>query len=299
MKSLLKILSVVLFGLLFQDGVAQQLTTNNLYTQNRFLFNPANTGDHGGVSAFLNARRQWLGVDGSAMTSTFGIHSPISKNMSLGGILINEDIGVYRRFSGALTYSYKVNITTDQSLTLGISGGFEDFRVRPDLVSSDDMPDILNVAEARNRMSFRAGFGIRYKWQGLEIDLVAPQLFIKDYNDKQQFAGMLSYTAEFSSLSVQPSVMYKTIPYDDAKAQIDANLVIMWSGAVWGGFTYRMATSNSMIFKAGLSFSDLHLGYAYEMSSDGVANYADGTHELVLAAKFGKKKKRAVTESID
>ena len=58
-----KITSALCLSLIAFAGFAQQLPLNDLYYENRYLFNPANAGDQGALVGFLNHRRQWVGLE--------------------------------------------------------------------------------------------------------------------------------------------------------------------------------------------------------------------------------------------
>ena len=99
-----KIASLMCFTLVALAGFAQQLPLNDLYYDNRYLFNPANAGDQGYLVGFLNHRRQWVGLEGAPVTNVLSVHSPLgNKNIGLGGTLSSDRYGFSQRIAGSFT----------------------------------------------------------------------------------------------------------------------------------------------------------------------------------------------------
>jgi hypothetical protein len=76
MRNIYRILAALLLVMIVNAGFAQHRTPYNLYTQNRILLNPANTGDYG--QAFVDVRNQW-NIPQAPETYTLGVQALLVK----------------------------------------------------------------------------------------------------------------------------------------------------------------------------------------------------------------------------
>lgn len=116
------------FGL---SASAQQDPMFTKYMFNSLAFNPAYAGTHGYLSSTVLVRDQWLswnkGTDsyggGAPMTYTANVHSPFKRNTGLGAYVSQDRIGS-TAFTGIdLSYAYRLRVTEDLQLSLGLQGG--------------------------------------------------------------------------------------------------------------------------------------------------------------------------------
>ncbi len=276
-----KLLFIFVLALSATTSFAQQLSTHNIYTQNRFLYSPANTGDAGYPMFVLNVRNQWTGIEGAPKTRFIGFHSPMGKKMSMGGKVISDQRGVFSRMSATLDYSYQVDFTETQHLTMGLSGGFENNEVDRTKIHAQDYVDITSVSFNNfDGIIFGASTGLRYNLKNFEIDFAAPELFQHNYSLRKHFIVMSSYDFYFDDKkwNIEPSFLYRTVPY--SPTQIDYNLYANWNKFIWGQFTYRSQTS--MIFSAGLRYFNVDLGYAFELNTNQLGSISNGSYEIFV-----------------
>lgn len=311
MKTTLKILSVIALVVMINSTTAQHLTIKNLYTQNQFLFNPAYTGSEG--VAFVDAQNQWVGWDDAPESYTFGIHSQIGNSGMNGlGLLISRDsYGIYKRTAGAVNYSYSVKFDEEaiNKLSFGISGGFVDNRTT-DVVGLEGYSDnaILD-AEEYEGVTFSAGFGLKYSWNDkLKIGFAMPQIFEDaTYDFKPYINANVGYKfyAVADKMEIEPSVMlrnYKASSVGEySNGQYDLNMYMCYDQTVWIGGTYRNNfgedPSAAYILKAGVTLSNIGIGYAYQKMVDDFAP-SGGTHEICISYYFDKARKDKLNENL-
>jgi type IX secretion system PorP/SprF family membrane protein len=309
MKRILKLIGVLLLLLLVKTGIAQLPTTlpHNLYTQNRILFNPANTGDLG--QAFINIRNHWSVAQGPE-NYTFGAQSKIGKkrNMGLGVVLERDEYGVYQDTKGMLNYSYTATLAENHNLSFGLSGGFVDKRVDTKSIYSD----LENAGQANSELDaiindykgsrFGAGVGLTYNWKKkLEIGFAMPDLFEQEtYDLKQYFVGMISYKfyAIPEKLEIQPSVLFAAYTREDYSVNhADLNLYACLNQTLWVQGTYR-TESPAFVIAAGVNLYNIGVGYGYQHQMDELPQTFGGVHEVMLTYYFDKDRKEKLNEEL-
>jgi type IX secretion system PorP/SprF family membrane protein len=87
---------------------------------------------------------------------------------------------------------------------------------------------------------------------------------------------------------LEPSFLLKTSELN--MSQLDITLKIYSMGLWWAGLAYR--TGSALSFQIGAKVQKLYFGYAYDYSLSNLQNYTFGTHELILALKFGDSSRR-------
>ena len=123
MKAIFKTF-IFVFLLSALSSQAQILVRNNFYVQNPYLINPALTGFHGEVTAYLNYRDQWQGLSGAPEVGQLGVHGPISEHMGLGAKASILSSGIFRETMVDLTWAYWMNVHEGATLSVGASMGF-------------------------------------------------------------------------------------------------------------------------------------------------------------------------------
>jgi type IX secretion system PorP/SprF family membrane protein len=306
-----KLISALCLSIIAFAGFAQQLPLNDLYYENRYLFNPANAGDQGYLVGFLNHRRQWVGLEGAPVTNTLSVHSPLGKgNIGLGGTISSDRTDLYQRITGSFTYSHRFNFSEKivHSIAFGASLGFVDNKINLGSAVVDDNSDpLLQGGNAISGTAFNIDFGLRYNLKGLEFGFAIPQLFetqisyaaasqdARKFTLRRAMVGYLGYKFKIKDKwFIQPSVLLR----NSAKAtQIDGNLNLSYKDIIWLGATYR--TSGGIIPSLGFKVADqFTVAYAYEFAgSSGISSRGNGTHEIMAGFRLsGNKNKNAELE---
>ncbi|MBX2963561.1 MAG: PorP/SprF family type IX secretion system membrane protein [Cyclobacteriaceae bacterium] len=281
-------------------ALAQSTILYSSYYMNPSLYNPAFTGSSGYSELFLNFRRQWSGYEGAPTTGTLNVHLPLNFKTSLGFNAFQDKAGIIRTTSGMATFAYHVhfgnNVEDENRLSFGLSAGLTN-----SFLKDPDNPD--DPAVANNTTYFLNGqFGLSYQLKNLNIAFGIPGLFnsyvVSDvgfntpgFDQLKNTISSLSYRFDFSGLSFQPMVIYRT---SELSNQFEALGIFTIKQLVWLGGSYRQDYGAAVL--AGLQVVDkFRLGYAYEFSTDGVAEFNNGTHEIQLALRIGKKQVKRPT----
>ena len=149
------LLTVVFFGVFVFQSVGQQRPHYTQYILNTFIINPAVAGIENYWDVKMSHRHQWVGLDGSPVTTYLTIQGPLKKSnytrenpntfhpsgenprgheywedygatdphAGVGLTILNDATGPLNRFSIAATFAYHLPVGMRTSLSGGISLG--------------------------------------------------------------------------------------------------------------------------------------------------------------------------------
>ncbi|WP_335964246.1 type IX secretion system membrane protein PorP/SprF [Galbibacter sp. PAP.153] len=277
---------------------AQQYPQYTQYMYNTMSLNPGYTGSRGHLSMVGLYRTQWVGLDGAPETQTFGIDSPVGKNVGLGLNIVNDALGPTNELYIDANFSYTIRLDeNDKLLSFGLKGGGRFFDADFSKGNYQD-PDVSFQGDI-NRFYPTIGAGVYYHTQKAYIGLSVPNFFAEDHYDNVEekigtermhfyFIGGrvfdLSYNVKF-----KPAFMVKFVPAAPVIADFSANF--MFYDRLTLGAAYRWGDSFSALF--GIQITDgLSLGYAYDATTTNLKNYSSGTHEIFLRFEFISNKKK-------
>lgn len=284
---------------------AQEAPIHNQFFMNPFVYNPAYAGHDEHPVVYLSHRRQWMGIEGAPVSSNLSFHTELNESLAIGANIYTEKRGLLTTSSAELALGYKVNLGEAHYIQFGLAFGAGS--------NSIDLSEVSNVSAipiepSDNSMYLDGRFGIKYKIKRFNLGLALPSLFDRDYiSDKgfgemtispmERYSIMASYEIIFSpdNFSFEPHVLYSTLGNDFN--HIEGVGIFHIKNIVWLGASYRMDYGITGL--GGVKIKDfLTLGYAYELSSDQVAGYTNGTHEIQLSIKLGEKKEKEKEEKI-
>lgn len=289
---------VFLWGLCF-PLFGQQQTMYTQYMFNGLALNPAYAGSHGALSLTALTREQWSGLEGAPSTQTFAIHSPIkNKNISLGMVLLRDQIGVSKEHSVYGSYAYRIAMDKG-TLSMGLQVGFTSYR--------EDLNDLLLLqrpaADFQNYKSsflpnfgaglfytserFYVGFSVPRMLQN-SIDQDNPVSFAKEVRHYFLTGGYLFYLSK--DLKLKPNFLLKVV--EGAPIQLDLNANLLIKDLIWVGISHRFGADWNAILELQLS-KRFRLGYAYDFASTtDLSAVQSGSHEFMLNYVFVKPEQR-------
>ena len=147
-----------LFGIMFltlgQWTVsAQQLPYTSLIPEARYFWNPAMTGLNKTMDIDLFFRKQWVGFDGSPLTTFAGLNMPFTDyNMAAGGAIYMDRVGPVSKTGLLANYAYHIkDAMGDESLfSMGLQAGFQQysFNANNAVVVNDGDPFLISNQSA-------------------------------------------------------------------------------------------------------------------------------------------------------
>jgi type IX secretion system PorP/SprF family membrane protein len=280
---------IIVFLMFLFAGIKAQITgIYNFYTNNLFYFSPAHAGDKEQFAAFMDYREHLSNLVDPIRTGMFGIHSPITKKMNLGGIIKTDRMGLYETVSARLDYAFRTKIATDHTLAFGINGGGMQRNLNyTDAVVFDPGDPTLLPDYAKSYIWF-AGASLNYRFKNFNFDFAIPVLYKTTQNFYQNYWTFLSYNIYTKSQKwmFQPSV---ALNYTSGKQfGYQANLMINYYDVFWFQPTYK--ANNSLAFSAGVNLKKFGIAYAYETNSSSLAAIGGPSHEIMLSYGLYKPK---------
>ncbi|UOB18512.1 PorP/SprF family type IX secretion system membrane protein [Abyssalbus ytuae] len=285
----------IILGLIKAYG--QQTPVFADYRYNTLVINPSFSGFYEEAEAVLSGRTFLNGIEGSPSTISFAAHGPVNSKIGIGGMLIQDKIGVTSKTGVYGTYAFKLNLGyadyqsdwyySPQSLSLGLIGGISYYK--------EDLLD-LNISEDPNFQdnitatvpSF--GIGVFYNNRNFYVGFSVPNLLDSSISGENNVeinsnyylnAGYRFYTSRY--LFIEPGVLFKYT--NGAPWQVDINAVFNYLNKFEFGAGYR-TTSTLNIFAGFYLSRNWRMIYNFNPS---LGNSPLGkTHGIVLSYRFGK-----------
>ncbi|MDZ7738876.1 MAG: type IX secretion system membrane protein PorP/SprF [Bacteroidales bacterium] len=321
MKFEKRILLFMAFMTLAVTSSAQQLPLYSQYLFNMYLINPAVAGSDGYTSFNMTAREQWLGYSGAPRTYSFSYQTRLLKRshiikktnvrrkvfkpsrdgkVGLGGYVFSDRNGLINRTGMQATYSYHTWLYGGTQLSFGLSGTAFHFRIDEQNIRLEDPDDPILYSNLREGVFIPdANFGVYILNYRYNVGFSVEQLFqsyVKLGNPGYRNLQLMrhyylfgSYTFLLSQESeIHPNFMFRMS--EQLKPQIDIGAKYTFKQDFWLGLSYR--TGNIIITSLGARFDNFYFGYAFDYSFSEIQNYTYGSHEIMLAMKFGSSARR-------
>lgn len=295
----IKELSFIAFSLIFTSGVyAQQIRQSNMYSFNKFGFNPAYAGSSGCTEVNFSHMNQWVKVDGAPLTNFLSANTLIGKNLGLGANLMLDRSGMMQQFNTNFAASYGITLAKEHRLRLGLSAGFFQVQVDPTNAIAFDAGDQIVEGGVQSSNALNTEAGLLYTYKDLEVSFSSQQVMetrsnfsaysLDGYGLKRHLVGFVSYKYAINDqIKLIPNVMYKGI---NAANQFDVNADVAYKDFIYGGLGYR--TQVGLVGRIGVNIKKLFfIGYSYEIPMQNIAKYGSGSHEIALGLKFCKTPK--------
>jgi type IX secretion system PorP/SprF family membrane protein len=283
---------------------AQQTPQSNVYGYNKYSINPAFVGSSNCTEINFSHLNQWVKIDGAPLTSLVSVNSRIGKSFGLGGQILIDKIGMLQQISGLGTVSYGLNFG-DHNIRLGVSVGYNQYRVNPSSAIAFDNQDPIVNGGLQSAGALNTEIGLAYVWKNLELAIASKQLLqtysnfgynnLQGYGLRRHISGLVGYRIGLNDKwSVKPSVWAKGT---NNGYQFDINADVNYKDLFYGGLGYR--TNVGMIARVGMNIQKLFfIGYAYETPMSNIASYSAGSHEIILGLRLCKKVKNQPIEEV-
>jgi type IX secretion system PorP/SprF family membrane protein len=296
---------IILFTLALFTGTAMCAQQDPMVTQYMFsghFLNPAYAGSHDYANLTVLGRRQWMGFDGAPFSSFLSFDMPISiKNIGVGGVVMNDNIGVTSRSEVAGTFSYHLKLSDKATLAVGLRAGVTYYRAKLTELQIWDQQDQVFMQNVNGKILPNSGAGIYFYmprfFAGVSIPNVinykegtalalniagAPNLERHYYGT----AGVVIPAGK--NFEIKPSGLVKYVP--GAPIEFDANINVLMYKTLWIGGSYRTNDGIQGIIEYQAT-PKLRIGYAYDIALTDLRRYNSGSHEIMIAWDFIKEEK--------
>ncbi|MCB8994797.1 MAG: type IX secretion system membrane protein PorP/SprF [Bacteroidales bacterium] len=307
-----------LFILCTQQIDAQQVPLYSQYTMNGFLLNPAVAGSEGYTAINLTAREQWLGLKDAPKTHALSGQTRLLKNsyiskkssvrkspmmgsrsgkVGLGAYVFNDQNGPIDRTGLQLSYAYHIRMRKSQ-LSFGISGVAYQFSVDQSKIRFEYEDEFWQNAK-KSIFIPDANIGVYFSNPKMFAGLSMSQLFqsalklgekgYAEYKMKRYYHLIGGYDININDyFSIEPSILIKST--GSFVWQADFNTKFIFNEEYWAGLSYR--TGGALIFMGGVRVDKFFFGYAFDYTLSSIMKHSYGSHEFMVALKFGDNARR-------
>ena len=291
---------VFLFVLTLLTGEinAQQEPMFTQYMFNTLSINPAIAGTKKSINANSLSRFQWVGMEGSPKTFSVGLHSPVNnRKIGVGLTILSDKIGPVTNTHISLNYAYRLIITEDLTLSMGIKGGISSYYAglsHLDVIDNEDPQFIDN----EKKLSPNLGFGFYLYHERFYVGFAVPKLletsideeYAESFTDlKRHYYIHAGYTMQLSSEWVfKPSLLTKAV--SGSPTSNDITLQFLYNNKIWIGGMYRLGDAAGLFGDVAIN-RQLMLGYGYDSSLNSMMGANSGSHELMIIYEFDIRRK--------
>jgi type IX secretion system PorP/SprF family membrane protein len=227
---------------------------------------------------------------------------------------------VFTDFNGAFnrtglqgTYAYHIPLDRAQ-LSFGLSLTAFQFRMNEEKMILHDADDELFLNSKKSAIIPDANVGVYYTTPDYYIGLSGMQLFeslLKLSNSDfgpgfkmvRHYFLIGGYRFEINrNLILEPSILLKMT--EKFVSQLDVNLRAQFNKQYWAGLAYRTGGSyslseesisgvgSSIVVMGGVKVDKYYFGYAFDYTLSAIGKRTWGSHEIMVAAKFGDTARR-------
>lgn len=299
-------LGILVLIIITNTCFAQQDPMYTQYMFNTQTINPAYAGTWESIGFMALARQQWIGLDGAPSTYTFSFQSPLRKEeIALGLNILNDKVGLEKRFSVFGDYSYLLKINKQTNLRLGLKAGFTNYsnNLQAYHLYPDGLTDLLFQGEIGTRFMPNFGIGAFLHSKTYYIGLSVPKLVHNEFqNNYNNFSTQAELRHFFligglvvnlnEDIKFKPTFLAKATAAAPVEFDFSANLLI--KEKIWLGTMYR--TGDAFGFIAQWIFDKkLRIGYAIDFTTTKLHNYQNGTHEIMVSYELRLMKEKFVS----
>lgn len=268
----------------------QQFPISSHYTVNPYSINPAFAGMTNKSEFFMNYRKDWSSIQGSPVTFRINGNRRVYKNMYIGGELLGDQADIFYRLKAGLSYTYRVQLASDQFLSFGLAGHLYQGLIRIDQTNADlDDPILRNLDRILNT-SYNAGFGLVYNRDQLFMGFGMPIMMRTKEAYLSTNEGTFSFERAFDFYAgnkfdldyrweFQPSFMLRKTM--NQPLTMDFSGLFIYEKQLWLGALYRSTVLFGLTAGGSLQ-NGMLINYTYEVGAGGIHSRSGGTHEITI-----------------
>jgi type IX secretion system PorP/SprF family membrane protein len=315
------IIWTVLLGFL-PEIVAQETPMFSQYMMNGFLYNPAIAGSDGYTSFNLTSRLQWAGIKDAPRTNSISFQTRLlrrnymirrnsvkqknkvtatrSGRVGIGGAILTDRTGAFNRTGVQFTYGYHIFLNNSQ-LSFGLTGNIYQFKYDFTRDQFAD-PDLVAGLVTQLNKSFYvpdANFGVFYlrsrTYAGISVEnmlqssIRVGNTILKETRLLRTYYLTGAYHIKINyDFDLEPSLIARI--NEKIAFQADATCKVFYKENYWLGLSLR--TNKEIISFLGVHYDRFYFGYAFDYGLNMLTSYTYGSHEVMLALKFGDNARR-------
>lgn len=284
------IIYLLFIYLMYTQGMhAQQDPQYTQYMYNTMSVNPGYAGSKGHLSVSALGRTQWVGIPGAPETQNISFHTPLGySGLGFGLNIVNDIIGPSEEIYLDANFSYTIQTSEEGQLAFGLRAGGRMLNIDWSKGNFQN-PDVVFNQNINNRFMPTLGAGLFYYQSNWYAGISVPNFLRTDHYDDRiesvaaerlHYFAIAGYVFNISEgLKFKPAVLSKIV--SGAPWSVDVSANFLFNDVFTFGMAYRWDDAISSLI--GIQISDqLHIGYAYDLTTSNYRNYNSGTHEVML-----------------
>jgi len=235
-----------------------------------------------------------------------------SGRVGLGLYFFHDQNGAFSRTGMQGTYSYHLTLRRSQ-LSFGASISTFQYKLDKDKLNLENPDDQLYLNTANQAFISDANAGVYYSDKNIYAGFSVQNLFesFLRFNNREgagfklerQYLTMAGYRFDLIDfLFIEPSFLFKLS--ENVVSQLDMNLKFYFKNDYWAGLSYRTGSGSrvaqesiggrgsSLIIMGGARVDKFYFGYAFDYTFSSISARTYGSHELMIAVKFGDSARR-------
>jgi type IX secretion system PorP/SprF family membrane protein len=286
---------IILFALVSLTSQAQQDPQHTMYRFNGLIYNPAYAGSRDALSLVGIYRWQWVNVDGSPQTASFGIHSPLKNDhIALGLSFVADRYTVVHNDKIEGSFAYRISVGKKKKIKVSLGIGVSATNVRAAL--SDVGLTQGQDSRFQNNVNLwlpNISAGVYVYSQKFFIGIAVPQILSNSLTKQgrvweRSIDSAHQYTSIYATggyvfdlgkkVKFAPSMLIKYVP-KYAPVSIDFNANFIFVDRVWLGVSYRLSDS---------------YGFMADLTVSPISHFTTGSHEIMAGFDFDFRNKKMV-----
>ncbi|MBK6522607.1 MAG: type IX secretion system membrane protein PorP/SprF [Sphingobacteriaceae bacterium] len=300
------------FAFVATETKAQQQSQFTNILLNQYLYNPAFAGTFKGMQFNAGSRLQWTGFDGAPRTYMASGYGTLKKhaNMAVGGMVLNDQMGLLNRTSIYGSYSYHLKLNDHWKMGFGMSLGFVQYNVKVYNANPYDKDDNFLASSILNANAFDANGGFLLYHKKFFFGLSGQQLPSGKIRWDNTIGRLTPHVYIYSGFNqvldkkkkeyvLQPSILMRF--NSPNPFEIEYNVKCTYKSMLWAGISFRHAKTvssiakqwqnNSLCAMLGVTVSkQFTLGYSFDVAMNNLRKYNNGSHEVILSYTLLSKK---------
>lgn len=266
---------------------AQQEPIYTQYSMNQAMFNPAYAAVNNVMNFSLMSRVQWAGLNGAPFTNTLLGSTSFFNNKGGAGIMVQSNTyGVSTNLELFAQVAYKIQLGLDTYLSLGIQGGYLNYRSDFTRIPEADLDPVFGAVQ-ENVSEPNFGMGLFLNTNNFYLGLSIPKYI--SYTSSEDGSDLLNYQRRYygSVGAVLPMGLLKLklsgltiMTADDFSYDLGASLLM--AETIWAGIFTRNFNAFGAIGQ--LEVTDrLRLGLTVELPSTELVANQYGSYEVFIS----------------
>ena len=313
-----KIIILILMTLVMGVNInAQDVSFSQVYSAPVYL-SPSFTGFTSGGRVILNYRDQWPSIPNTFKTFAFSFDQYVDYlNSGFGLLFMSDEQGGGQLVvqTAGLNYAYELAITSDLFVRPGLQFKYAGFRIDPNKMTDvrsegtrHPWLDLYSDFETRQHHKLDASASLmvyhQHFWAGFTFDhLVKNNISFTDIETILPIktsifgGGKWKYIEATRGRAEQSVTLAGMFRRQQSFQQLDLGLywnvqpieVGLWYRGIPGVSTGGLSNNDALIFSLGITVSQVHLAYSYDLTLSKLAGYSGGSNEFSVIYRFNRQ----------